>query len=77
MAAAIIYFHSPALWELFAWLHEVSTIMQTGMKPGEININSVNVLSSDAVPVSLEIRFIAINIFFWSSLLQRNFNTEN
>lgn len=38
--------------------------MQTGMKPGEININSVNVLSSDAVPVSLEIRFIAINIFF-------------
>lgn len=77
MAAAIIYFCSLALWELFAWLHEVPTIMQTGMKPGEININSVNVLSSDVVPVSSELGFIAINIFSWSSLLQHNFNTEN
>lgn len=68
MAAVIIYFHSLALGELFAWLHEVSTIMQMGMKPGEIDINSVNVMSSD---------FIAINIFFWPSLLQHNFNTEN
>lgn len=77
MAAAIIYFHSLALWELFAWLREVSTIMQTGMKPGEININSVNMLSADVVPVSLELHFIVINIFFWSSLLRHNFNAEN
>lgn len=51
--------------------------MQMGMKPGEININSVNVLSSDVVPISLEFHFIAINIFFWLSLLQHNFYTEN
>lgn len=76
MAAAIIYFRSLALWELFAWLHEVSTLMQMGMKPEEININRVNVLSSDVLPLSLEFRFIAINIFLWSSLLQHNFNTE-
>lgn len=37
--------------------------MQMGMKPEEININRVNVLSSDILPLSLEFRFIAINIF--------------
>lgn len=62
MAAAVIYFPSPNLCKLFAWLQEVSTIMPTGMKSEEININSVNVLSSDLVPVSSGFHFIAINI---------------
>lgn len=63
MAAAIFYFPSSTLCELFACLHEVSTILPTGMKSEEININSVNALSSDLVPVSSGFHFIATNIF--------------